>query len=504
MVKQTPSVTIVGGGFGGIAAAVKLKRAGITTFTIYEKSEGIGGTWRDNVYPGAEVDVGSHLYSFSFRRNDWSRTHARQAELQRYLEDVVDEFGLRPHLRLGTEVRSATWDEKTHTYTIHLANGETFASQVLISAVGLLNVPRYPDWPGLEEFQGPKFHTARWEHQHELSGKRIAIVGTGSTSSQLVPALAPIAGHVTLFQREPGWVIPKGDRDFTSEERSTLSRRLAYRRQRLRLLWQIERGQIRGSIHRPGTKVNARREEQCRGYIDHVFKDRPDLRRMVTPDYPYPGKRPILTGTFYPALLRDNVELVPHAVTSVTPHGIVDAQGVEHPADVLVMATGFQPWDFLKNFHLVGRAGRTIAGAWGDEPEAFLGMQVAGFPNFFMMYGPNTNFFCVTFMLERQAEYITRAIKRLIRAKATSIDVRRGVMDFYNRRVTLALSKKTLEGDCSNYYHSASGKNVVTWPWWGSVYVLLTHIGGLGCYTRRAGAEPAPRHLVPERSHVRV
>jgi hypothetical protein len=201
--------------------------------------------------------------------------------------------------------------------------------------------------------------------------------------------------------------------------------------------------------------------------------------------------------------LRENVQLVPRAVTSVTETGVVDSDGIEHPADVLVMATGFQPWNFLANFNLVGRAGRTIGGVWGDEPEAFLGIQVAGFPNFFIMYGPNTNYMSVTFMLERQAEYITRAVKRLIRAKATAIDVRRGVMDFYNRRVTIALSKKTLEGDCSNYYHSASGKNVVTWPWWGSIYVLLTFIGGLGCYTRRATAERAPRHLERERSHVR-
>jgi cation diffusion facilitator CzcD-associated flavoprotein CzcO len=477
MVKQTPSVTIVGGGFGGIAAAVKLKRAGITTFTIYEKSEGIGGTWRDNVYPGAEVDVGSHLYSFSFRRNDWSRTHARQAELQRYLEDVVDEFGLRPHLRLGTEVRSATWDEKTHTYTIHLANGETFASQVLISAVGLLNVPRYPDWPGLEEFQGPKFHTARWEHQHELSGKRIAIVGTGSTSSQLVPALAPIAGHVTLFQREPGWVIPKGDRDFTSEERSTLSRRLAYRRQRLRLLWQIERGQIRGSIHRPGTKVNARREEQCRGYIDHVFKDRPDLRRMVTPDYPYPGKRPILTGTFYPALLRDNVELVPHAVTSVTPHGIVDAQGVEHPADVLVMATGFQPTHYLATLDIVGCRGVSLQEFWHGEPRAFLGMTVPGFPNFYMLYGPNTNGGEIISHLERQAEYVVRSLRRMTAGGITAIEVRQRAYELFNWWLQRGMTR-TAWVVANNYYKAPSGRVVTQWPYGSLLYGALTKLLG--------------------------
>lgn len=477
MVKGSPSVTIVGAGFGGIAAAVKLTRAGITTFTIYEKSEGIGGTWRDNVYPGAEVDVGSHLYSFSFRRNDWSRTHARQAELQRYLEDVVDEFRLRPHLRLGTAVTGATWDEKTHTYTVCLADGETFASQVLISAVGLLNVPRYPDWPGLEEFQGPKFHTARWEHHHELSGKRVAIVGTGSTSSQLVPALAPIAGQVTLFQREPGWVIPKGDRDFTSEERSTFARRLAYRRQRLRLLWQIERGQIRGSIHRPGTKVNARREEQCRGYIDHVFKDRPDLRAMVTPDYPYPGKRPILTGTFYPALLRDNVELVPHAVTSVTPHGIVDAQGVEHPADVLVMATGFQPAHYLATLDIVGCRGASLQEFWHGEPRAFLGMTVPGFPNFYMLYGPNTNGGEIVSHLERQAEYVVRSLRRMTAGGITAIEVRPRAYALFNWWVQRGMTR-TAWVVANNYYKAPSGRVVTQWPYGSLLYGALTKLLG--------------------------
>jgi cation diffusion facilitator CzcD-associated flavoprotein CzcO len=477
MKKGSPSVTIVGAGFGGIAAAVKLARAGITTFTIYEKSEGIGGTWRDNVYPGAEVDVGSHLYSFSFRRNDWSRTHARQAELQRYLEDVVDEFGLRPHLRLGTAVTGAKWDEKTHTYTVSLADGETFASQVLISAVGLLNVPRYPDWPGLEEFAGPKFHTARWEHQHELSGKRIAIVGTGSTSSQLVPALAPVAGHVILFQREPGWVIPKGDRDFTSEERSTFSRRLAYRRQRLRLLWQIERGQIRGSIHRPGTKVNARREEQCRGYIDHVFKDRPDLRRMVTPDYPYPGKRPILTGTFYPALLRDNVELVPQAVTSVTPHGIVDAQGVEHPADVLVMATGFQPTHYLATLDIVGCRGASLQEFWHGEPSAFLGMTVPGFPNFYMLYGPNTNGGEIISHLERQAEYVVRSLRRMTAGGITAIEVRQRAYVLFNWWLQRGMTR-TAWVVSNNYYKAPSGRVVTQWPYGSLLYGALTKLLG--------------------------
>jgi cation diffusion facilitator CzcD-associated flavoprotein CzcO len=475
--RATPSVTIIGAGFGGIAAAVKLSKAGIRTFTIFEQSPGIGGTWWDNTYPGAEVDVGSHLYSYSFRGSDWTRTHAKQGELQQYLESVVDHFELRPHIRLESVVVSAVWDENSHTYAVTLANGETSESQAVVSAVGLLNVPRYPDWPGLEEFRGPKFHTFRWEHQHDLAGKRIAIVGTGSTASQVLPALAPIAGHVTLFQREPGWVIPKGDRDFTSAERAGFSGRLAYRRERLRLLWQIERGQIRGSIHRPGTKVNALRERQCRGYIDHVFKDRPDLRQMVTPTYPYPGKRPVLTGAFYPALLRDNVELVPHAVASVTAGGIVDDCGVEHPADVLVMATGFQPTNYLATLNIVGRHGVSLKEFWHGEPTAFLGLTVPGFPNFYMLYGPNTNGGEIVSHLERQAEFMVRALRRMVASAVTAIEVRRRPYELFNRWLQHSMTK-TAWVVSNNYYKVPSGRVVTQWPYGTFLYGALTKLLG--------------------------
>ena len=490
MARTSPSVTIVGGGFGGIAAAVKLKRAGIETFTIFEKSAGLGGTWWDNVYPGAEVDVGSHLYSYSFRRHDWTRTHARQAELQQYLEEVVDAFDLRSHFRLETAVVRAEWDEATHTYSITLADGETCTSQVVISAVGLLNVPRYPNWPGLEDFEGPQFHTSRWEHHHELEGKRVAIVGTGSTASQVLPALAPIAGHVTLFQREPGWVIPKGDRDLTAEERAGFSRPLAYRRERLRLLWQIERGQIRGSIHRPGTKVNALREGQCRAYIDAVFKDRPDLLKMVTPQYPYPGKRPVLTGDFYPALLRDNVELVPHAVESVTAKGVVDDEGVEHPVDVLVMATGFQPTSYLSTLEVIGRGGVSLHQKWDGEPSAFLGITVPGFPNFYILYGPNTNGGEIVSHLERQAEFVVRSLRRMTTGKVTAIEVRQRPYDLYNRWLERSMAK-TAWVVSNNYYKTPSGRVVTQWPFGTLLYGALTKLLGRISESTRTVRMPA-------------
>lgn len=471
----TPEVVIVGGGFGGIATGVKLKRAGIDTFTIFEKSEGPGGTWWDNRYPGAEVDVWSHLYSYSFMSYDWSRSHARQDEIQRYLEEVVDRFGLRPHFRFGTTVDEAIWDDTSDMYTVRLRGGEELRAQVVVSALGLLNYPRYPDWPGLERFEGPKFHTSRWEHHHDLTGKRVAVVGTGSTATQVVPEIAPVVEHLYLFQREPGWVVPKGERDFTAEERQRLRSPLKHRLERMRLALMLERGQIGGAIHRPGTKVNTLREQQCRAFIDAVFADRPDLRAAVTPDYPYPGKRPILNSTFYGALKRDNVELVPRAVASVTPTGVVDAEGKEHPVDVLVMATGFQPANYLASLEVTGRDGRTIHEVWDGEPRAFLGMTVPGFPNFFMLYGPNTNGGEIISCLERQAEHVAGVVRRMARHRVTAVEVRTSFYERYNRWL-----QKKMEGTAwtvsNNYYKSASGRIVTQWPFGALFYGVLTKV----------------------------
>jgi cation diffusion facilitator CzcD-associated flavoprotein CzcO len=420
----TPRVAVVGAGFGGIAAGVYLRRAGIHTFTIYESSTGIGGTWWDNTYPGAEVDVGSHLYCFSFKSYGWSRTHARQPELQRYLEETVDEQGLRPHLRLGVTVESATWDDERHIWTLHLGNGTVAECHALISGVGFLNVPRYPTWPGLDRFAGAAFHTARWEHERDLSGKTVAVVGTGSTATQVVPAIQPLVGRLYVFQREPGWVLPKGERDFDDEERVRFTRRGPRYRERLRLKYLLERNLFGGAIWHPGSKKQRAREEMCRRYIARQFRERPDLAAAVTPTYPYPGKRPIFATTFYPALKQDNVELVPKAVAAMTATGIVDADDVEREIDVLVMATGFQPANYLARLPVTGRNGRALHEQWAGEPRAYLGITVPGFPNFFMLYGPGTNGGEIVTMLEAQAKYAVRALRRMMRERVSAVEVK--------------------------------------------------------------------------------
>jgi cation diffusion facilitator CzcD-associated flavoprotein CzcO len=487
----TPRVVVVGAGFGGIAAGVKLKRAGINTFTIYESSLGIGGTWWDNTYPGAEVDVGSHLYCFSFKPHDWTRTHARQPELQKYLEEAVDEFGLRPHVQLGLAAESATWHDDLHVWTVRLDDGTVDECHVLVSAVGFLNVPRDPDWPGLDDFEGPKFHTARWEHQHDLTGKVVAVVGTGSSATQVAPAIQPIVKQLYVFQREPGWIMPKGERDFTDGERATFAKPWRRKWERWRLKYMLEKNLWGGRLFRPGTKINEARQQLCVDYIARELADHPDLREAVTPTHPFGGKRPVFASTFYSALKQENVELVPRAVASVTRTGIVDDDGAERAVDVIVLATGFQPTNYLARLRVVGRDGRTLQEHWADEPHAFLGITVPRFPNFYMLYGPGTNGGELVIMLESQAEYAVRAVKRMIRECVTAIEVK---PSFEARWYGWLQSRMagTSWTMCNNYFKGPTGKIVTQWPSGNMVYRALTKLLGRVSETTQRRVVAAP------------
>jgi cation diffusion facilitator CzcD-associated flavoprotein CzcO len=473
----TPRVAVIGAGFGGIGTGVKLLQAGIDTFTIFESSLGVGGTWWDNTYPGAEVDVSSNLYCFSFMSQEWTRTHAQQPELQKYMEAVVDEFGLRPHLQLGVTVNAATWDEERHVWTLELDSGATEEFHVVVSAVGFLNTPQYPNWPGMDSFQGPMFHTSRWEHQHDLTDKVVAVVGVGSTSAQVVPTIQPIVKKLYVFQREPGWVMPKGERDLSDKEKALFSKPWRRKLDRIKLRVFIEYTLWGGSMFRVGTKLNNLREEQCRQYINAVFADRPDLAEAVLPTYPYPGKRPVLASTFYPALKEPNVELVPRAVTRVTPTGIVDSDDVERPVDVIVMATGFQAANYLARLRVTGRGGETLHGRWAGEPRAFLGLTVPGFPNFCMLYGPGTNGGELVSTLEAGGEFAVRMTKRMQRERVSAIEVK----PLYEGMWYAWLQSK-MEGTSwtmsKNYFRSATGKIVTQWPSGNMVYRALTKIFG--------------------------
>lgn len=476
-------VAIIGAGLGGIAAAVKLSRRTSASFVIYEQSPSVGGTWFDNRYPGCEVDIHSHAYSYSFLKYDWPRTHATQPELLAYAEHVFDRFGLRPHLRLNTRVTDLVWEESSSTYRLQTSTGETAEYDVVISALGLLNVPRYPEWPGLDTFAGPCFHTSRWE-EHDLTGKSVAVVGTGSTAVQIVPAIAPTAGQVYVFQRQPGWIEAKHEREFTPRERWMYRRvPLAQRLHRARIFHQ-------GNRRFRGYDVNSRRQQRmrelCSSFIASSIED-PLTRAAVTPDYPWGCKRPVISSTFYPSLNRSNVELVPRAVSRVTPTGVVDETGQARDVDVLILSTGFQPTRFLAGVDVKGRDGQSIHDAWRERASAFLGITVPGFPNFFILYGPNTNGgTSIIAQLERQADVAVRAIRRLSRRRVvdTSPEAAGRFVRWIDRR--MATSASAMNAGCHNYYHDPAGHNVTQWPAGHFTYAVATRLlSRLGLRTER-------------------
>jgi cation diffusion facilitator CzcD-associated flavoprotein CzcO len=457
-------VAIIGAGLGGLAAAVKLRRRTSADFVIFEQAASIGGTWRDNRYPGCEVDIHSHAYSYSFLRYQWPRTHATQPELLAYAEHVIDVFGLAPHLHLNTRVTGLTWEESAARYTLSTGDGEQHEFDAVISATGLLSVPRYPDWPGLASFTGPCFHTARWEPGHDFADKTVAVVGTGSTSAQVVPAIAPHVARLHVYQREPGWIEPKREREFTQRE-LWLYRHvpLAQRAHRAWLFYKAVR-RFKGFDTRSRQQRELR--EACLAFIGRSISD-PATREAVTPRYPWGCKRVVLASDFYAALNRPNVKLVPHEVTRITPTGIVDATGTERQADVLILSTGFQPTSFLKGIEVKGRDGRDIHDAWQERPTAFLGITVPRFPNFFILYGPNTNGGgSIIHQLERQAEVAANAVRRLERGAARSIDTKPEAQRRWTAWIDhrLATTASAMDSGCHNYYHVAGGANVTQWP----------------------------------------
>lgn len=467
-------VGIVGSGFGGIAFAVKLKAKTDAEFVIFEQEGGIGGTWWQNRYPGCEVDIASHVYSFSFVKWDWPRTHATQPELHDYAERVVDIFGLREHIRLNTKVDGVTWNEAEHNYTLRTATGEEEVFDFIVSSVGLLSVPRYPDWPGLDDFEGITFHTSRWEHEHDFSGKRVAVVGTGSTAVQVGPAIAPLTEQLTIYQREPGWIEPKHERPYTPRERWMYRNiPLAQRIHRLILMANANR---RFKAYDSSSSMQKKMQQLCLDFIENSIED-PEVRKNVTPTYAWGCKRPVVASTFYPSLNRPNVALVPKAVTRVTKDGLIDTEGVERKFDVLILSTGFQPQRFLNSINVIGRDGKSIHDAWADRATAFLGVTVPGFPNFFILYGPNTNGgTSIIAQLERQAELGVKAIRRVERGKATVVDTDPSMLTRWTRWIDeqLATHASAMNSGCHNYYTSENGANITQWPRTHWVYFLAT------------------------------
>lgn len=464
MKDRCPRVAIIGFGMGGIALAVYLTRAGLLNYTVFEAEDGPGGTWYVNSYPGCAVDIESIGYSFSFARHNWRRTHAGQEELLEYLQTIVREFDLDRRVRYGTTVTEVRWNDATCTYALRTDDGTEHTFDVVVSAVGFLSAPSFPDWKGLPEFQGKVLHTARWDHSYPFNDKTVAVVGVGSTATQVIPVMAGLARKVYVYQREPGWVLPKNDRDYTPEELARHSRRLDYWWRRFKFFAYFLKLNTINKPHHPGGRAARRAEEVSLRLIRDTFADRPDLAEAVTPTYVFSGKRRVVSDDYYPALLRPNVELVPRAVERVTPTGIVDVDGVERQADVIVAATGFKAAQYLSRLRVYGSDGRDLHEVWRDGAFALLGLCVPGFPNFYMSYGPGTNGGApITLNAELQAKYIVKNIKRMIRYDIAALDVGPGFVTRYNKWLDRR-NARTAWAFANNYMKGPSGRVVTQWP----------------------------------------
>lgn len=468
-----PTIAIIGAGAGGIAMGVRLRRAGFDRFTIFEKSDGVGGTWRDNTYPGAACDVPSHLYSFSWEPNPyWQRTFATQPEILAYLEHCATEHGLRPHLRLGTEVRTVRWDDERRHWTLETATGEVFRAHIVISALGMLNIPYLPEIPGRDRFQGTQFHSARWQPDAPIEGARVAVVGTGASAIQFVPAIAPAVASMTVFQRTPTWIRPKVDVEVPAEDQERFARRpLAGKVERWKAWWTYERN----NAIKLDSPTSVTGTEFCRSYLERKVEDE-ELRAALTPDHPLGCKRPLLSRDWYPALTRPNVRVATSPIVEIDETGLTTADGEHHEVDTIVYGTGFRANEYLSAIDVYGREGRRLHDDWKDGAEAYLGTTVAGFPNFFVMYGPNTNGVnSILFIHEAQAHYVERAIKALRRRRGRTLEVKESAMRAYNDRIQEQL-QDTVWTACDNYFKASDGRIVTQMPFSGGIFWLRTRV----------------------------
>jgi cation diffusion facilitator CzcD-associated flavoprotein CzcO len=458
-------VAVIGSGFGGLGAAVRLRREGITDFVVLERAEGVGGTWRDNSYPGCACDVPSHLYSFSFAPNpDWPRTFSGQEHIRAYLEHVAEVFRLGPHLRFNSEVRRLTWDTEKLRWDIETASGK-LSADVVVSATGPLSDPKVPDIPGLGTFPGKVFHSARWDHDYDLAGKRVAMIGTGASAIQIVPAIQPKAGRLTLFQRTPAWVMPRVDRPISGVERGLHRALPATARLRRGLLWGIRELQVQAFTKHPEELGFV--EKIARRNMSRAIKD-PALRARLTPDYRIGCKRILLSNAYYPALARPNVDVVASGLAEVRGSTLVAADGTETEADAIIFGTGFHVTDMPIAERVVGADGRTLADTWKGGMSALRGATAAGFPNFMTIIGPNTGLgnSSMILMIESQLNYMADYLRQLdVIGGRSALDARPAAVDSWNGRVQERMRRTVWNtGGCTSWYLDASGRNTTVWP----------------------------------------
>jgi cation diffusion facilitator CzcD-associated flavoprotein CzcO len=457
-------IAILGAGFAGLGMAIRLKQAGIEDFVVCERDADVGGTWWANTYPGCQCDIPSHLYSFSFAPNpNWSRTYPEQPELRRYLKDCAERFGVREHIRFGCEITAAIWDEEDSVWRVQSSQG-AFTADLVIGAPGPLSEPSIPDLPGLSDFKGAVFHTARWNHEHDLTGRRVAIVGTGASAIQTAPRIQPQVEQLTIFQRTPPWVVPHNDRPISAGERRLYRRfPLLQRLARAGVYWSREL-LVPGLVHRP--RLLRVLERVARAHIAKQVPDR-ELRAKVTPDYTIGCKRILPSNRWYPTLAEPNVELVATGVREVRPEGLIASDGSLHEVDTIIFATGFHVTDIALADRIRGVDGTRMADVWSGSPQAYLGTAIAGFPNLFFLIGPNTGLGhnSMVFMIEAQLHYVMQALADMRGHGVERIEVRRAVQEAYNTELQERLVGSVWDsGGCSSWYIDANGRNSTVWP----------------------------------------
>jgi len=468
-------VLIVGAGFGGIAAAIELLRHGFTDIRILERAPDLGGTWFYNSYPGAACDVPSHLYSFSYaQRTDWSRLCSPQAEILSYLHRVARDHHVQELVQTNVTVTACAWkeDEDGGRWTVTDAQGGEHGADVLILATGQLHQPAWPAIEGAESFAGHSFHSAEWDHDYPLSGKRVAVVGTGASAVQFVPEIAPRVGRMTVFQRTGNWFLPRRNRRYPAPVKLAIETLPGVQAFRRRFMFEYTES-LTLCIRHPRTVGRLLRARSV-AFMRHQLKD-PELRRRAWPDYTFGCKRILFSSSFLPALQRANVELVTERITAIRPQGLLTGDGTLHEADCIIWATGFRARDFMLPMQVSGRGGRTLAETWSGGAHAHLGITVPGFPNMFMLYGPNTNTSggSIVVYLEAQSRYIASAVQELVRRGAGAMDVLAEVEAASDRAVQARFAG-TAWMDCDSWYRDEDGRIVTNWPGYMREYIART------------------------------
>lgn len=462
--QASPRIAIIGTGFGGIGLAIRLKKAGFSNFILFEKAGDVGGVWRDNTYPGAACDVPSHLYSFSFEQDlGWLNRYGKAAEIHQYLRHCTDKYDLRPHILFNTEITAASFDDTTGLWTLQTNQGETCQANVMVAAVGQLNRPAYPKLTGMDSFAGKSFHSARWDHDYDLTGKRVAVIGTGASAIQFVPEIVPQVAHLDLYQRSAPYVIPKPDKAYPPLEKALFKHVPLL--QSLDRAWQYSFHEVRLLGFTASVNETVLVEYLFQKHIREVIKDH-KLRHRLTPDYPIGCKRILVSNDWYKTLLNLKIDIVSEDIAEIVPQGIRTADGKVREVDAIIYGTGFAATDFLAPMHISGLNGQVLKQTWQQGAEAYLGLTVHGFPNLFMLYGPNTNLghSSIVYMLESQFNYVLDALKKLQQNGLRYLNVKQDIQTRFNGDIQQRMKKTMWAQGCSSWYVTAEGKNTNNWP----------------------------------------